>query len=106
MNILIQEMKTSQQHSFQIFLPEKLRSHTEEDLKLIKVSLMNTLNAIHIYLVHLEEEMHLRGIESPRVNPPLSEDEIKQFLNADEEMKFDQHAINFLKISRKSYNNS
>jgi hypothetical protein len=48
-------------HSFNVFLPRKLSEHTENDLKLMLVSLKNTLSVSTVHIARIERELKKRG---------------------------------------------
>jgi hypothetical protein len=48
-------------HSFNVFLPRKLSEHSESDLKIMLVSLKNTLSVSTVHIVRIERELKKRG---------------------------------------------
>ena len=48
-------------HSFNVILPRKLSEHTDNDLKLMRVSLKNAITASTIHLLRIERELKKRG---------------------------------------------
>jgi hypothetical protein len=47
--------------SFNVFLPRKLSEHTESDLKLMLISLKNTLSVSTVHIGRIEGELKKRG---------------------------------------------
>ena len=50
-------------HSFKVVLPKKLSEHNDSDLRLMRVSLMNTIAAASVHLLRIEKELKARGSE-------------------------------------------
>jgi len=50
-------------HSFKVVLPRKLSNHNDSDLRLMRVSLMNTIAAASVHLLRIEKELKSRGSE-------------------------------------------
>ena len=48
-------------HSFSVILPRKLSDHNNSDLKLMRVSLKNTIVAASVHLLRIERELMKRG---------------------------------------------
>ncbi len=48
-------------HSFKVILPRKLSEHTDSDLRLMRVSLKNTIIASTVHLLRIERELKKRG---------------------------------------------
>ena len=50
-------------HSFKVILPRKISKHSDSDLRLMRVSLMNTIAAASVHLLRIEKELKERGSE-------------------------------------------
>ena len=48
-------------HSFNVIIPRKLSEHTDSDLRLMRVSLKNTITASTVHLLRIERELKKRG---------------------------------------------
>ena len=48
-------------HSFSVIIPRKLSEHTDIDLRLMRVSLMNAISAESVHLLRIERELKKRG---------------------------------------------
>ncbi len=48
-------------HSFKVVLPRKLSEHDDSDLRLMRVSLKNTIEAATVHLLRIERELKNRG---------------------------------------------
>jgi len=50
-------------HSFKVVLPRKLSEHNDSDLRLMRVSLKNTIAAASVHLLKIERELKERESE-------------------------------------------
>ncbi|MFW9976268.1 MAG: hypothetical protein ACFFDQ_13435 [Candidatus Thorarchaeota archaeon] len=73
---------SGQKHSFKVILPEKVNAHTDHELRLMLVSLKNTIVASSVHISRIENELRKRGkvssiLENARL-VPLDELEIDE----------------------------
>ncbi|MGY5871921.1 MAG: hypothetical protein RTV72_06740 [Candidatus Thorarchaeota archaeon] len=57
----ISDISNWRKHSFSVILPRKLSEHTDVDLRLMRVSLMNAISAETVHLLRIERELRERG---------------------------------------------
>ena len=57
----ISDASNWRKHSFSVILPRKLSKHTDIDLRLMRVSLMNAISAETVHLLRIERELRERG---------------------------------------------
>ncbi|MFX1579724.1 MAG: hypothetical protein ACFFBJ_08735, partial [Promethearchaeota archaeon] len=60
------DMSMWRTHAFNVILPRKLSDHTDSDLRLMRVSLMNAISVSMIHLLKVERELKNRGC-NPRI---------------------------------------
>ena len=92
-DLTMQERETGRKHSFQVLLPRRLRYHTQVELNLMRISLLNTIVALNVHLSRIEKEMRKRGIAPLSIGTPLKEKEIKQILSAELPPKSRHHQL-------------
>ncbi|MFX1441583.1 MAG: hypothetical protein ACFFFD_15170 [Promethearchaeota archaeon] len=60
------DMSMWRTHAFNVILPRNLSDHTDSDLKLMRVSLMNAISVSMVHLLKVERELKNRGC-NPRI---------------------------------------
>ena len=56
------------EHSFKVIIPRKLAEHSDSDLRLMRVSLKNTITAASVHLQRIERELKERGSSLKIIN--------------------------------------
>ncbi|MFW9925816.1 MAG: hypothetical protein ACFFDM_03500 [Candidatus Thorarchaeota archaeon] len=57
----LSDMSRWRKHSFNVILPRKLSEQTENDLKLMRVSLKNAISVSTVHMRRIERELEKRG---------------------------------------------
>lgn len=68
-------------HSFGVVLPRRIRDHSEIELNLMRLSLLNAILAANVHLTRIEKELKHRGVSPFRLHPPLSESGMHDILD-------------------------
>jgi hypothetical protein len=57
----LNEVPSWRKHAFNVILPRKISNLTENDLRLIRVSLKNAISVSSVHLLRVERELKKRG---------------------------------------------
>ena len=68
-------------HSFGVVLPRRIKNHSEIELNLMRLSLLNAIIAANVHLSRIEKELKQRGIAPFRLQPPLTESRLHDILD-------------------------
>lgn len=61
---------SGRKHSFSVVLPRGVAAHSDSDLKLMLVSLKNTISACSVYVSKIEKELKKRGVVPTILHDP------------------------------------
>ncbi|MFW9958660.1 MAG: hypothetical protein ACFFCT_11375 [Candidatus Odinarchaeota archaeon] len=64
---------SGRKHTLNVFLPRKIRTHTDSELKLMLVTLKNAIVASSVHISRIEKELEERGSDPRILSSPIQD---------------------------------
>ncbi len=91
---MTQRTVLGRKHSFSVILPQRLKIHSETELNLMRISLLNAIVAANVHLSRIDHELKARGTTPFTLHPPLSNSEMRDIIDVEHRIRhFPQNYI-------------